>query len=140
MHTVASIQALLEPLLPGLMGVKLLGVSPNAVLAEMVVRADLCTTGGMLHGGACMPFADTVGAVGTLLNLPPGKGTTTTESSTKCIAAAPGGTTIRAESLALHRGRTTMVWQTATTDAQGETVRRGEADAARTRVQGAEVD
>ena len=120
MHSVAFLQALLEPLLPGLIGVKLLEASPEGVLAEMVVRPDLCTTGGLLHGGAYMAFADTLGAVGTLLNLPPGKGTTTTDSSTKFIAAAPVGTTIRAESVALHRGRTTMVWQTSITNAQGK--------------------
>jgi 1,4-dihydroxy-2-naphthoyl-CoA hydrolase len=71
-------------------------------------------------GGAYMAFADTLGAVGTLLNLPQGKGTTTTDSSTKFIAAAPVGTTIRAEAVALHRGRTTMVWQTSITNAQGK--------------------
>ena len=113
-------QKVMEPLFPGLMGVKLLELSPERVLAEMVVRPDLCTAGGILHGGAYMAFADTLGAVGTLLNLPKGCRTTTTDSSTKFIAGAKVGSTVRGESVALHRGRTTMVWQTAVTNADGK--------------------
>ena len=112
MYDLASIEKLLVPLFPGTMGVRVTELAPDRVVAEMVVRADLCTTGGILHGGAYMAFADTVGAVGTILNLPAGKGTTTTDSSTKFIAAARLGTTITGECVALHRGRTTMVWQT----------------------------
>ena len=112
MHDRDSIQALLAPLFPGLMGVKLIEVAVDRVLAEMAVRPDLCTTGGTLHGGATMAFADTLGAVGTVLNLGPGKRTTTTDSSTKFIAAAKVGTTVTGESTAFHRGKTTMVWQT----------------------------
>jgi uncharacterized protein (TIGR00369 family) len=114
-----EIQQLLEPLLPGLIGVTLVEVSPERVIAEMEVRSDLCTIGGMLHGGACMAFADTLGAIGTLVNLPPGSATTTTDSSTKFIAAAKVGSRVRGESIALHRGQTTMVWQTSVTDANG---------------------
>ena len=84
----ASLQALLDPLFPGLMGVHLIELAPERVVAEMKVRPDLCTAGGILHGGAYMAFADTLGAVGTLLNLKPGKRTTTTDSSTKFIAGA----------------------------------------------------
>jgi uncharacterized protein (TIGR00369 family) len=86
----------------------------------MAVRSDLCTAGGILHGGATMAFADTLGAVGTILNLAPGKRTTTTDSSTKFIAGARLGTTVTAESIALHRGRTTMVWQTSIRTADGK--------------------
>lgn len=116
---VATIQKLLEPLLPGLMGVRLLEMSAERVLAEMEVRPELCTTGGVLHGGAYMTFADTLGAVGTVLNLPPGTSTTTTDSNTKFMAGAKVGTKVRGESVALHRGRTTMVWQTSITNAEG---------------------
>jgi uncharacterized protein (TIGR00369 family) len=114
-----SIQALMTPLFPGLMGVKLLEVSPERVCAELNVRPDLCTVGGILHGGALMAFADTLGAVGTVLNLPPGRSTTTTDSSTKFIAGARAGTTVRGECVALHRGRTTQVWQTSVTGEDG---------------------
>ena len=120
MLKLASLQELLEPLFPGLMGVKLLKVSAERIAAEMEVRPDLCTGGGILHGGAYMALADTLGAVGTLVNLPPGKTTTTTDSSTKFMAGAKVGTTVRAESTALHRGRTTMVWQTTITNAAGK--------------------
>ena len=115
----AAVQALIDPLFPGLMGVRMLELAPERVVAELEVRAELCTSGGILHGGAYMAFADTLGAVGTLLNLPAGKGTTTTDSSTKFIAGAKLGTRVRGESVALHRGRTTMVWQTSITNADG---------------------
>ncbi len=115
-----KMQKLLGPLFPGLMGVALEELSPERVLASMEVRPDLCTAGGILHGGAYMAFADTLGAVGTVLNLPPGKKTTTTDSSTKFIAGAKVGTTVRGESVALHRGRTTQVWQTSIRNAEGK--------------------
>ena len=115
----AEMQQLLEPLFPGLMGVTLVEVSPERVVALMEVRPDLCTTGGILHGGACMAFADTLGAVGTVVNLPPGCTTATTDSSTKFIAGARVGTKVRGESVALHRGETTMVWQTSVTGPNG---------------------
>ncbi|MDM0036428.1 PaaI family thioesterase [Variovorax sp. J22P271] len=120
MPTVEQLQRLLEPLFPGLMGVRLVTLAPDRVVAELPVRADLCTAGGILHGGASMAFADTLGAVGTLLNLPPGKRTTTTDSSTKFIGGARVDTTVVGESVALHRGRTTMVWQTTIRSAEGK--------------------
>jgi uncharacterized protein (TIGR00369 family) len=116
----AAMQKLLDPLFPGLMGVRLVACAADRVAAEMTVRSDLCTAGGILHGGAYMAFADTLGAVGTILNLGPGKRTTTTDSSTKFIAGARLGTTVTAESIALHRGRTTMVWQTSVRNADGK--------------------
>jgi len=115
-----SMQALLDPLFPGLMGVRITELAADRVVAAMKVRADLCTTGGILHGGAYMAFADTLGAVGTVLNLAPGKRTTTTDSSTKFIAGARLDTTVTAECLALHRGRTTMVWQTSVRNQDGK--------------------
>jgi uncharacterized protein (TIGR00369 family) len=116
----AAVQALLDPLFPGLMGVRLTSVAPERVTAEMLVRDNLCTSGGILHGGAYMAFADTLGAVGTVLNLGQGQRTTTTDSSTKFIAGAKVGTTVTGESIALHRGRTTQVWQTMIRNDQGK--------------------
>ncbi len=116
----AAMQARLAPMFPGLMGVTLTALAPDRVCAEMRVRPDLCTAGGILHGGAYMAFADTLGAVGTVLNLGPGQSTTTTDSSTKFIAGAKVDTTVTAESVALHRGRTTMVWQTSIRNADGK--------------------
>ena len=110
----------LAPLFPGLMGITVTEMSAERVVATMTVRPDLCTTGGILHGGALMAFADTLGAVGTVANLPPqGKRTTTTDSSTKFIGGAKVGTEVSGESVALHRGRTTMVWQTTVRSAEG---------------------
>jgi 1,4-dihydroxy-2-naphthoyl-CoA hydrolase len=120
MLDLAAVQKILDPLFPGLMGVRLTELAPDRVVAEMPVRADLCTAGGILHGGASMAFADTLGAVGTIVNLGPGKRTTTTDSSTKFIAGARVDTKVVGECVALHRGRTTMVWQTTIRNAEGK--------------------
>ena len=103
-HPAAALQQRLQALLPGLIGLQLTAVGPDRVVATMQVRPDLCTLGGILHGGAYMAFADTLGAVGTFVNLP--------DSSTKFIGAAKVGSTVSGESVPLHKGRTTMVWQT----------------------------
>jgi len=116
----AALQQRIDPLFPGLMGVRLRELAQERVLAELTVRPDLCTTGGILHGGAVMAFADTLGAIGTVLNLAEGKRTTTTDSSTKFIAGAKVNTVVTGESVALHRGRTTMVWQTSIRNAEGK--------------------
>lgn len=116
----AAIQQRLQGLFPDLMGLQLTEVTPEKVVATMSVRPDLCTAGGILHGGALMAFADTLGAVGTFVNLPEGKGTTTVESSTKFIGAAKVGSTVTGESVALHRGKTTMVWQTSIRNPEGK--------------------
>lgn len=120
MISLDAMQQLLAPLFPGAMGVRVTELAPERVIAEMLVRPDLCTAGGILHGGAYMAFADTLGAIGTLINLPDGKRTTTTDSSTKFIGAAKVGSTVTGESVALHRGRTTMVWQTSIRSEQGK--------------------
>jgi len=120
MYSIESIQRLMQPIFPGLMGVRVLELTPERVVAEMAVRPDLCTTGGILHGGAYMAFADTLGAIGTVVNMQEGKRTTTTDSSTKFIGGAKAGTTVTGECVALHRGRTTMVWQTTIRSAEGK--------------------
>ena len=117
---IASLRTLLAPLFPGLMGLEISEASPDRIVATMRVRPDLCTTGESLHGGALMAFADTLGGVGTFVNLPPGKRTTTVESSTKFIGAAKVGSVVTGECTALHRGRTTMVWQTRITSDAGK--------------------
>ena len=120
MTDLAGLQARLEPLFPGLMGVRLTELAPERVAATLLVRPDLCTSGHTMHGGAFMAFADTLGAVGTVLNLGPGQRTTTTDSSTKFIAGARAGSTVTAECVALHRGRSTQVWQTSIRNADGK--------------------
>jgi uncharacterized protein (TIGR00369 family) len=112
MPSVEQLQKVLEPLFPGLMGVKIEEATAERIVASMLVRPDLCTAGGVCHGGAFMAFADTIGAVGTVMNLPTGARTTTIESKTNFLGAAQVNTRITAESTPLHRGKTTMVWQT----------------------------
>ena len=112
MHTIESLESKLAPLLPGLMGIRLTHADKDRVVATMVVRPDLCTTGATLHGGAMMAFADTLGAIGTFQSLAEGARTTTIDSATKFIGSAAMGSTIVGECTPFHRGRTTMVWQT----------------------------
>lgn len=103
-----------------LIGLVVTSVSPERVLAELPVREELCTRPAVLHGGAIMAFADTLGAVATVANLPEGTTTTTIESKTNFFAAVPLGDVARAECTPLHRGRTTMVWQTRITRGDGK--------------------
>jgi 1,4-dihydroxy-2-naphthoyl-CoA hydrolase len=102
-----------------LLGIEFLSASPDKLVAAMTVREDLCTVPAVLHGGAMMAFADTLGAIGTLVNLPQGAGTTTIESKTNFIAPAPAGTRIIGETVPVHRGRRTMIWQTRVATAEG---------------------
>ena len=112
MPAAEDFQKLMAPLFPGLMGIEILEASKDKIVASMRVRADLCTSGGLCHGGAYMALADTVGAIGTVINLPPNTRTTTIESKTNFLGAAAVDTEVTAESVPLHRGRTTQVWQT----------------------------
>ena len=91
----------------------------DLVVGELKVREDLCTRPNVLHGGAYMAFADTIGAIATVANLREGETTTTIESKTNFFAAIPLGDTARAECTPLHKGRSTMVWQTRITRADG---------------------
>jgi len=105
-------QKLFASLFPGLMGITITEASKDRIVATMRVRPDLCTAGGVCHGGAYMALADTLGAIGTVVNLPPNTRTTTIESKTNFLGAAAVDTEVIAESVPLHRGRTTQVWQT----------------------------
>src|SRR5256885_16947353 len=87
------------------LGLKFLAASETGVKAEMVVRPELCTRPEILHGGAIMAFADTLGAAATVLNLPEGKGTTPIESKTNFLGPAPLGSTGVCETTPGPRGR-----------------------------------
>jgi 1,4-dihydroxy-2-naphthoyl-CoA hydrolase len=104
--------------LPALLGIRFVDLQPDRVVAELPIRDDLRTVGGALHGGTLMALADTVGAAATILNLPPGAGTPTSESKTNFVAAGRAGV-VRAEATPLHRGKRTMVWQTRVVDESG---------------------
>jgi uncharacterized protein (TIGR00369 family) len=102
------------------MGVKLTEATPERVVATMLVRPDLCTAGGILHGGAPHGVRRHARRRGHAAEpCRPGKRTTTTDSSTKFIGGAAVNTTVTAESVALPPGRTTMVWQTTVRNEQG---------------------
>jgi 1,4-dihydroxy-2-naphthoyl-CoA hydrolase len=105
-----------------LLGIHFTSATPERVTAELMVRDDLCTRPAILHGGAIMAFADTLGAAATILNLAAGDGTTTIESKTNFLAPAPAGTRILGETTPVHRGRRTMVWQTRVTSEAGRMV------------------
>ncbi len=105
-----------------LLGIRFTSAAPERVTAELTVREDLCTRPAILHGGAIMAFADTLGAAATIINLPEGAGTTTIESKTNFLAPAPVGGKILGETTPVHRGRRTMVWQTRITTEAGRAV------------------
>jgi 1,4-dihydroxy-2-naphthoyl-CoA hydrolase len=120
MPTAEQVQKMFQPLFPGLMGVEIEEATQEKVVATMLVRPDLCTAGDTLHGGAFMAFADTLGAIGTIVNLPPGARTTTIESKTNFLRAAQVGTIVTGISTPIHLGRTTLVWQTRIKTDQGK--------------------
>jgi len=103
-----------------LMGVEIVEREKTRVVGRLQVRDDLCTAGGILHGGAYMAFADALGAIGGALNLAPGARTTTVESKTNFLGGAPVGTTVIGEAIPLHIGRRTSVWQTRLTNEAGK--------------------
>lgn len=104
-------------------GVDIIEASPERVVGKLLVRPDLCTSSGTLHGGAVMALADSLGAVGAFLSLPPGaRGTTTLESKTNFLSAAKVGTTVTGEATPVHSGKRTGVWQTKITGEDGKSV------------------
>jgi 1,4-dihydroxy-2-naphthoyl-CoA hydrolase len=109
-----------QPPFAELMGMKITQVSRDKVVAELFVRDELENRMGVLHGGAIMAFADNLGGTATMANLPPGARTSTIESKTNFFAPIPIGDTAHAECTPLHRGRTTMVWQTRITRNDGK--------------------
>lgn len=106
-----------------LMGVEVEEATPERVVGTLLVRDDLCTAGGILHGGAIMAFADSLGAIGGFLSLPEGAvGTTTLESKTNFLGGAKAGKIVRGETTPVHRGKRTSVWQTNITSEDGKAV------------------
>ena len=105
-----------------LMGVEVTEATKERVTATLVIRPDLCTAGHIMHGGAVMAFADAVGAIGAVLSLPEGKGTTTIESKTNFLGAGPEGETVTAVATPVKIGVRLSVWQTRITRADGKDV------------------
>ena len=112
MNLASGIQEQIKGQFPDLLGVRFTEATPERVAAELDARDELCTVPGIVHGGAIMALADTLGAVGTVLNLLPEARTTTIESKTNFLGAARTDSTITAECTPVHLGKQTMVWQT----------------------------
>ncbi len=108
-----------QPPFAKFLGIKIIEITPDRVLAELVVREDLNNRFGIMHGGAIMALADNCGGTAASANLKEGQTTTTLESKTNFFAAVPIGDVAKAECTALHKGRTTMVWQTRITRNDG---------------------
>jgi uncharacterized protein (TIGR00369 family) len=106
------LQTALQSIFPSVLEIELVETSAERVVGHLVVRRPLCNLAGVLHGGALMSFADTLGGLACFLNLPRDARTTTIESKTNFVRAAKEGTRLVGESTPLHLGRTTMVWQT----------------------------
>jgi 1,4-dihydroxy-2-naphthoyl-CoA hydrolase len=105
------------------MGVSVTETAKDRIVGELLVRADLCTSGSILHGGAIMAFADALGAIGAFMNLPDGAGgTTTIESKTNFLGAAREGDTVRGETTPVQVGERLSVWQTRITRGDGKAV------------------
>ena len=114
--------ALTQPAFAHFLGIKITHVSRDRVTAELAVREAFNNRHDIMHGGAIMAFADTLGALGTLANLKDSSRTATIESKTNFISGAPAGSQIVGEATPLHRGQRTMVWQTRVTTADGKLV------------------
>jgi len=114
----------LQALIPfaKLLGIEIDAASKDEVRGRMSWRPDLCTSVEVLHGGALMAFADTLGALCASLNLPEGAFTTTIESKTNFIRAIREGTQVHATTKPLHAGRTTIVVQTDLRNDEGKLV------------------
>lgn len=107
----AAAPRVLKSGMPRALGVRLVLLTKKKVVAEMRIKRMHINRAGRVNGGALMAFADVMGAAGTVANLPPGHRTGTLESKTNFFRAG-AGPVLRAESIPLHIGRTTMVWQT----------------------------
>jgi len=112
--------AKLQPPFAEFLGLKITHVSPERVTAELPMRQELNNRFNIMHGGAIMALADNLGGTAATANLKEGQSTTTIESKTNFFAAIPIGDIAKAECTPLHRGRTTMVWQTRVTRNDGK--------------------
>ena len=111
-----------RPAVARTLGLTFTDLSRDRVAAELPARAELANRKNILSGGVLMALADILGGTAASANLPPGAGTTTIESKTNFFASVELGDTVFAECTPLHRGRTTMVWQTRITRGDGRLV------------------
>ncbi|SEO00759.1 uncharacterized domain 1-containing protein [Salinihabitans flavidus] len=109
-----------QPPFARLIGLTVTSASPDRVEAALVVTEPLTNRNGTLHGGAIMALADNLGGTATFLNLADGEGTSTLESKTNFFRPVALGDTANAVAVPLHKGRSTMVWQTTVTRSDGK--------------------
>ncbi len=109
----------LQPPFAEFVGMKVTQVSPERCTAELLITEAMSNRNGVAHGGALMALADNLGGTAAVANLQPGFITATIESKTNFFLGVPVGDTAHAECTPLHRGRTTTVWQTRITRADG---------------------
>jgi len=109
-----------QPPFAHFLGIKLISVTADRLEAELTVREEFKNRGGVMHGGAVMAFADSVGGTISHAILEPGQRSTTIDSKTNFFAGIPIGEVARAETITLHRGRSTIVVQTRITRADGK--------------------
>lgn len=102
------------------LGLRVTHATPDRVEAELPVTPALANRNNTLHGGAFMALADNLGGTATFLNLKEGEGTSTIESKTNFFRPVAIGDTARAVTVPLHKGRSTMVWQTTITTGDGK--------------------
>jgi 1,4-dihydroxy-2-naphthoyl-CoA hydrolase len=105
----------------GLLGLEVTDASPEEVRGRLAWAEERCTAGGIMHGGALMGLADTLGGVCAFLNLPEAATTATIESKTNFFRAVRQGT-VTGVTRPLHVGRSFIVVQTDLTDDQGRRV------------------
>lgn len=103
------------------LGIELDAAAPEEVRGRLAWAPERCTSGGVMHGGALMAFADSLGGVCAFLNLPPGAGTTTVTSTTQFMRAVREGE-VTGVTRPLHAGRTVIVVQTDLTGPDGRRV------------------
>jgi 1,4-dihydroxy-2-naphthoyl-CoA hydrolase len=103
------------------LGIRLEEAKEDRVVAVLPWAARLCTTGGLLHGGSLMTLADSAGALVAFLGLPEGPSTATLTSTTQFFRPVSAGD-VRAITVPLHRGRTTVTVQTTLRDADSKVV------------------
>jgi 1,4-dihydroxy-2-naphthoyl-CoA hydrolase len=113
-------RAIEQPPWADFLGMKITLLTRDRIVAELLVREELGNRFGICHGGAIMGFADNLGGTATIANLGEEFTTTTVESKTNFFAGIPVGDTAIAECTPLHRGRSTMVWQTRITRGDGK--------------------
>jgi 1,4-dihydroxy-2-naphthoyl-CoA hydrolase len=108
----AEMEARFQGSLPGLFGIRILEVGPDFIRAEMPVDERHAQPFGILHGGASVVLAETIGSIASTLTLPEDRRAVGLEVNANHIAGVPVGQVVTAVCRPLHLGRTTQVWQT----------------------------